>query len=339
MHYTAAGGVALPNVATPRDPTAAASPHRPMMSRHPQLAEAVAVRITTWGPPKPLTSEERLAWDASADTAREWVAVSVPVTPAAASTRLWGVSRLTIWAHMHLGTLDPAVVVTDHNIQHLIAVVAKTRSEGWRHCLRSVLCRVGRAVNPAGFDPQPPVIGRSAVPKPYTPEDEAAFILDVSMPGRANRVPRAATALLSLAAGARGTAIALAGPQDLVTHRDGRVSVRLGGPDPRQVPIRAAYTDLAQWVARECRSTRFVTATNRSAVSNTARRITGSDGQGLSLRRARATWLAAHLAAATPLAALRKLAGPVGGPTLTALLDHTSAQLDTQTALEMGWGA
>lgn len=339
MQHTVSGGVALPNAATPNDPTAAASPYRSMMSRHPQLAASVAVRIATWGPPKPLTRGERLAWDASADTAREWVAVSTPVTPGAASTRLWGVSRLTIWAHMHLGTLDPAVVVTDHNIQHLIAVVAKTRSEGWRHCLRCVLCRVGRAVNPAGFDPRPPVIGRSVVPTPYTLDAEAAFALDVAMPGRANRVPRAATAWLSLGAGAQGTAIALAGPQDLVTHNDGHVSVRLGGPNPRHVPLRAAYTELALWTARECRGDRFVTATNRSAVSNTARRITGSDGVGLSLRRARATWLAAHLAAATPLAALRKFAGPVGGPTLTALLDHTSAQLDPQTALEMGWGA
>ena len=91
--------------------------------------------------------------------------------------------------------------------------------------------------------------------------------------------------------------------------------------------------------ARECRGDRFVMATNRSAVSNTACRIKGTDGRGLSLRRARTTWLAAHLMTSTPLAALRKFAGPMSGPTLTALLDHTSAELDPDAALEMGWGA
>ena len=115
----------------------------------------------------------------------------------------------------------------------------------------------------------------------------------------------------------------------------GRFAIRV---DDQLIPIRAPYTELARRIKGSAGDT-FVTAKNRSAVSTIARRIKDSNGDGLSLRRARVTWIAAHLVVATPLAALRKLAGPLGGPTLTALLDYTSSELDPEEALEMGWGA
>ena len=45
----------------------------------------------------------------------------------------------------------------------------------------------------------------------------------------------------------------------------------------------------------------------------------------LSLRRARATWLTAHLEAGTPLPVLREMAGPLATATLDDLLVATSA--------------
>ena len=57
---------------------------------------------------------------------------------------------------------------------------------------------------------------------------------------------------------------------------------------------------------------RFVTATHRTAVYMLCRQL-AFDGQGLSVRRARSTWLVAHLHAATPLSVLRRIAGPPVG--------------------------
>ena len=51
-------------------------------------------------------------------------------------------------------------------------------------------------------------------------------------------------------------------------------------------------------------------------------------GAGLVLRRARTTWLAAHIEAGTGLAVLRAIAGPVSPSTLTALMSETAAELD-----------
>lgn len=323
-----------------RDPGPLALPQSEHTQRWPGLAPEVAERIAGWGPPKLRTAEQRAAWQATEGTLRGWVAALAPPTPNAASTDLWAVSRFGTWAFLSLGTLDPTIVCTSHNIEHFVgAALDEGWPEGRCHALRTALYRVCRAVNRDGFALAPPPIGRAEVAKPYTPSQENHYVLDASMPGRRNRVACAAVTFLSMGAGARGPQIIAAGPQDLVVHRGGRVSLLIAGSDPREVPIREPYTELALWAARECHGDRFITATNRSAVANTAHRIQGGDGCGLSLRRARSTWLAAHLVAFTPLAALRKFAGPVGGPTLTALLDHTSSELDAQAALEMGWGA
>ena len=270
---------------------------------------------------------------------REWVALSAPETAAAASARMWAASRLGIAAVLEFGTLDPSIVLTEHNIQYVVNTVYGDQPKGWRHSLRIALSCVGRAVNPGGFTIPLPAIGRAEVPKPYAPSDEEYFALDAAMPGRGNVVARMAVTGLALSTGTRGPEIALAGPQDVVTHRGGRVSVLVQGANAREVPVREPYSELVLRAARECRGDRFMTSTDRSAVAAIAGRIKGPDGRGLSLRRARTTWLAAHLVVSTPLAALRRFAGPIGGPMLTALLDHTSAELDAQAALEMGWGA
>ena len=60
------------------------------------------------------------------------------------------------------------------------------------------------------------------------------------------------------------------------------------------------------------------------------------DAESLSLRRARNTWLVAHLRANTPLPALRRLAGRLSHRTLEALYQHVSDELTEEEVIEMG---
>ena len=100
--------------------------------------------------------------------------------------------------------------------------------------------------------------------------------------------------------------------------------VQVRGRDARLVPIRACWTDTARQALTLARQrpepcARFIRPQDRNAAARAANRIRIGD-TALSLRRARATWLTAHLAAGTPLPALREVAGPLSAATLDDLL-------------------
>ena len=117
---------------------------------------------------------------------------------------------------------------------------------------------------------------------------------------------------------------------------DGRVGVNVGGPHSRLVPVRAAYTDMIREVARTAPSGVFIPSQGQDPVQSIAKRI---GPQGLALRWARSTWLAAHVAANTPLAALRTIAGQLSADTLNKLVEEARAGLSPQQAAQLGLGA
>ena len=89
--------------------------------------------------------------------------------------------------------------------------------------------------------------------------------------------------------------------------------VQVRGSDARLVPIRECWTDAALRAVKLVRERsepydRFITAQDRNAPARAANRLRIGD-DSLSLRRARATWLTAHLVAGTPLLVLREI-GP-----------------------------
>ena len=83
---------------------------------------------------------------------------------------------------------------------------------------------------------------------------------------------------------------------------------------------------------------RILRATHRTAVYMLCRQV-GIGDLALSVRRARSTWLVAHLHASTSLAVLRQIAGPVSADTLTALLTASATDLDPMDAASGGLGA
>ena len=145
-------------------------------------------------------------------------------------------------------------------------------------------------------------------------------------------------AAASCGAGMRGPEIGAAETSDLHETAEGRLVVRVRGSDARLVPIRASWTDtarraiqLVQDRSEPCR--RFIPAQDRNAPARAANRLRVGD-DSLSLRRARATWLTAHLAAGTPLPVLREVAGPLSAATLDDLLAATPAVTAEQAVTE-----
>lgn len=298
---------------------------------------SVSAVLESWRPAG-LDHDDLAAAAAVLPSVRVWVAAAAPRDPLSARTMLWASTRLAVWAYRTLGSVDVSVVLSPHNIQHWTMHVQAHMSRAWRHKARSVLERVGRAANPAGWAPQLPQAGRIKVPAPYTLGEEAAFGLEARMPGRPHWAARVWLVCAGFGAGLLGSDIALAGPQDLIDVDGGRIAIRVRGRNPRLVPLRSIYTEMALSAADATCGDRFITAAGRNAVHSIAERLAPS-GAGLSLRRARNTWLAAHLQAATPLAALRVFAGPVSAQTLNAVLEHARMALSPQDAVSLGMGA
>ena len=297
------------------------------------LDASVAAVLASWQP-KRLDTRDAAAWLVVAVTVRSWVAAAAPATCRVARTLLWATARLAVWAHRMLGTVEASTVLHPHNVTHFVMYVHADESAGWRHCARSARQRVGRAVCPELWLPAAPPAGRPPAPVPYTALQERRFALAAVMPGRSHRVARMWLVAASLGAGLRGAEIALCGPGNVVPAPGGRAAVQVPGECPRLAAVRGAYTEMALHAVRDCAAPRFLAGAGRNAASSIAGRL--GTGDGLSLRRARATWIAAHLTARTPLAALRAMAGPLGQRTLDGVLDHVADAMTPEDAVAVG---
>ena len=310
-----------------------------MSGRAPKLAAGVAALVASYRPQCVGEDEVEAAPPVVISSAlpvvmpsvRVWVAAAAPASVSTAKTLMWATTRLAVWAYLVLSTVDPTVVLHPHNVHHFTTVVCAERPQRFRLTLRSALCRVGRAANPDGWDPLVPEFGRNRMPEPYSSATEAGFGLAAVMPGRKHRVARMWVMVGAFGAGLLGPQIAGAGPQDLVAMIGGRVGVQVGSGNSRLVPVRAAYTDLALRAAQAADGDRFIAAKGRNAVTSVAGRLIVA-GEGLSLRRARVTWLAAHVTSGTRLDALHIISGRVGAQTLDSVLAHVAADMSPEEA-------
>lgn len=225
------------------------------------------------------------------------------------------------------------------NVEAWISGVNKRQPQGWRNAARAALRQIGRTVNPMGWPDQPDEVGRPPACQPYSAAEEAAFRVAAGLPGAAeDPVTPLWVAAASCGAGMRGPEIGTAETGDVAEAGEGRLVVQVRGRDARIVPIRACWTDaarraiqLVQDRAESC--DRFIVAQDRNAAARAANRVAVGD-TSLSLRRARATWLTAHLEAGTPLPVLREVAGPLSVATLDDLLAATSAVTAEQAVTE-----
>ena len=256
--------------------------------------------------------------------ARTLITALCPSTATAARRLLWAVAPFGVWTHQTVGSFT-ADTVNARNVEAWISDVNKRQPQGWRNAARAALRQVGRAVNPLGWPDRPDEVGRPPACQPYSAAEEAAFRAAAGLPGTAeDPVTPLWVAAASCGAGMRGPEIGAAETSDLHETEEGRLVVQIRGRDARLVPIRASWTDtahraihLAKERAEPC--PRFIVAQDRNAAARAANRVHVGD-TALSLRRARATWLTAHLEAGTPLPVLREVAGPLSAATLDDLL-------------------
>ena len=251
-----------------------------------------------------------------------------PETPLAARRLLWALAPFGVWAHRTVGTFT-ADTLNARNVELWIGGINRNRPQGWRNAARSVLRQVGRTVNPQGWPEQPDEVGRPPACAPYDAIDEALFREAAGLPGVDDLATTLWVAAASCGAGMRGPEISAAELGDLTEIGADRLVVQVRGRDARLVPIRTCWTDttrqaltLAHQRPEPC--ARFIRPQDRNAAARAANRIRIGD-ISLSLRRARATWLTAHLAAGTPLPVLREVAGPLSAATLDDLLTATPA--------------
>lgn len=179
-------------------------------------------------------------------------------------------------------------------------------------------------------------MGRTTVAAPYDSIDEIAFVRAARLAGRFNRAGRLWVVGGSFGGGLYGTELALARVDDFEETESRRLIVRTKGPKARLVPIRLAHTRLVREALDLAHNGRFIKATGRNSVYRLSRELDSGDGKGLSLRRARSTWLQAHLVAGTSLATLRWLAGPISATTLAELRSKAANLLNNETAVAEG---
>ena len=284
-------------------------------------------RCWNGGVPAGGTTETCRLWNRYFPTVREWVKAAGSCDIGQTQRYLVPVAGLVVWAWRELRNTDPRVVLSPHNVEYWTMTVNAHRAATWREYSRGVLRIVGRAVNPEGWVPTRPV-GRTRIAEPYTASRETKFANAAALIGSSNRTARMWMVCGALGAGLTGREIAAVRTDDLESIGDGRLVVRVTGRNPRLVPIRSNYTNLTHRTVEMTGTGRFVKASGKNAVSNTAARLDPGNGQGLVLRRARSTWLVAHLDAGTSLLVLRRIAGSLSMNTLDALMRNTTDTLE-----------
>ena len=299
----------------------------------------VAAALAAWSPAGDVSEEHA---EVVLPLARLWVTAAGPVDAHGARRLLRAVTELASWVYSELGVTDAGTVLDPCNVELWVMRVNRHRSTQWRHVTRAALRSVGRAVNPDGWLTVQP-ISRAAAAAPYMQADEQTFRLSAGLLGCVDRPARLWVAAASFGAGMSGPEITVGCVSD-VTEVDGTLTIRVRGRNKRLVPVRLVWAGVVV-EAIECLehsdsgSDRFLLAQGRNAANETAARLAPVNGEGLSLRRARSTWLAAHLVAGTPLLVLRVLAGPVSMNTLNELADGVCQHPDPELAWRQGRAA
>ena len=302
------------------------------MNRSPTPVPEVAEVLERWRPAN-WTARDLDALEPLLPTVREWIAAVPPRDANQAARFLRASAGLAVWAERSLGTTDPTVALNPHNVEYWSMTVMADQSARWREKTRGTLRTLGRAINPHDWPGPAQKVGRQRIARPYTPTEQATFRLAAALPGRANRAKRMWIVAAGLGAGLYGTEIAAARTGDVETLEGGRLAIQVRGNNPRSVPIRNDYTNLARDAAEDSPTDRFFPTDVRNAVHSVAERLDPGDGQSLSLRRSRSTWLVAHMVTGTSLAGLRIIAGPVSMTTLDLLVRYAVTSIDNHTAI------
>ena len=294
----------------------------------------VAAAIQTWNPtPKVVPYEPPRLRKVVVPLTRRCVTATAPQTTIDARRLLRYTAMMLVWADKSIGTVAPDVI-TPANVKQFLKDArtpdGKPPSSAWKRAARTALWLVGAAVIPDDdWDGERPPVPFPPFSLPYDTDDEDVIQLACGLPGAHDPAALLWSVAGPMSTGMTGTEALVAEVSDIHEWGNGRLVVQVRGPQCRLVPVRVRWTETVRESIRAARSHpsstgRFVAAKGETSAAQVARRLPCGMAGGPSLSRARATWLAAHLLAGTPLPALRMLAGSLNW----AVLQHLLAALD-----------
>ena len=243
------------------------------------------------------------------------------------------------------GVPDSREFLLDYDVIEAFCVAGlRGRASSTRGTYRSALYRLAEAVHGPAGQRATPFAGARA-PAPYSPAEQA----ELAAAAAAQRDPAARASALALVVFGTGAGLR---PGELVALRGGgvfrrcrQVVVYVRGPGARVVPVTADYAGRAWELARRAGSG-FVFRPGPAArgykdfVTNFARGLTADPAApGLSLRRARSSFICGHLAAGTPAGVLLKVTGIAEAGSLARYARHVAGVSSSKGALRERWRA
>ena len=218
------------------------------------------------------------------------------------------------------------------------------RASSTRGTCRSALYRLAEAVHGPAGQRATPFAGARA-PAPYSPA-ERAEVAAVAAAQRdpARRSSALAMVVFGIGAGLRpGELVALRGGD--IFRRGRQVLVRVSGPAARVVPVAARYAGRAWELARRAGGGHVfrpgpAERSYKNFVTNFARGLTADPAApGLSMRRARSSFICDHLAAGTPVGVLLSITGIAEAGSLARYARHVAGISSSKGALRERWRA
>ncbi len=182
-------------------------------------------------------------------------------------------------------------------------------------------------------------------PAPYSPAERAELAaVAAAQRDPAKRSSALAMVVFGIGAGLRpGELVALRG-DDIFRH--GRqVMVQVSGPAARVVPVTSGYAVRARELARRAGAGHVfrpgpADRSYKNFVTNFARGLTADPATpGLSMRRARSTFICWHLAAGTPVPVLLAVTGIAEAGSLARYARHVSGISSSKGVLRARWRA
>ena len=207
-----------------------------------------------------------------------------------------------------------------------------------RGTYRSALYRLAEAAHGPPGQRATPFPGARA-PAPYSPAERAELAaLAAAQRDPANRSSALALVVFGIGAGLRpGELVALRGSD--ITRHGRRIVVHVSGPAARLVPVTPDYAGRARELARRAGSD-FVfrpgpaDRSYKNFVSSFTRGLAADPAApGLSLRRARSTFICRHLAAGTPVPVLLAVTGIAEAGSLARYARHVPGISSSKGAL------
>ena len=262
-----------------------------------------------------------------------------PRRQAMTATAMRGLSRFA-----EAGGVPPSrEFLLDYDVIEAFCVTGlRGRKCSARGTYRSALYRLAEAAHGPPGRRATPFPGARA-PAPYSPAERAELAaVAAAQRDPARRASALAMVVFGIGAGLRpGELVALRGG-DIFRH--GRqVMARVSGPAARVVPVTSGYAVRARELARRAGSGFMfrpgpADRSYKNFVTNFARSLAADPAApGLSLRRARSTFICGHLAAGTPVPVLLAVTGIAEAGSLARYARHVPGISSSKGALRARW--